>query len=85
MNAVREHTLFATVAVNAPTIVSTSAALHVGSQVRRCESSAGLPSLSVEEQSELAYMAQIERIREEKNEMILQRVQSMIEERIINK
>ena len=38
-----------------------------------------------EEQSELAYMAQIERIREEKNEMILQRVQSMIEERIINK
>ena len=38
-----------------------------------------------EEQSALEYMAQIERIREEKNEMILQRAQERIQERLISK
>jgi hypothetical protein len=38
-----------------------------------------------EEQSALEYMAQIERIREEKHEMILQRVQELTEKRLNNK
>ena len=35
-----------------------------------------------EEQSAVEYMAQLEQIREEKNELILQRVQALIEERL---